>query len=225
VKKIISKLLILTLLISFVPTGFANAEAQATNKDNYVKTSTNELIKLKSFEFDEEKEVQNVTVEILNNNTNSSPTEEEFEMVLETDQFGDTNATLIDSEGNKIELNEEEFQTFALPLAPLVISFLAKNTLKAAIKKYGKQSLTTLVKQGEPVARAVAKKLGYRELGDISHGAKVYQRASGKGPKFITRDKDGHVGGAWKGANTIKDLGSNKTRSGTYDIELNWIAK
>ncbi len=34
---------------------------------------------------------------------------------------------------------------------------------------------------------------------------------------------DGHNGGAWKGATSIKNLGSKDTRSGTYDVFLTRI--
>jgi hypothetical protein len=34
---------------------------------------------------------------------------------------------------------------------------------------------------------------------------------------------DGHSGGAWKGATTVANLGSKKTRSGTYDADLKRI--
>jgi filamentous hemagglutinin len=44
-----------------------------------------------------------------------------------------------------------------------------------------------------------------------------------KGKYYITRDIAGHVGGAWKMADSVKSLGSKKTRSGTYDINLNRI--
>uniref|UniRef100_UPI001F0BB96C toxin C-terminal domain-containing protein n=1 Tax=Staphylococcus aureus TaxID=1280 RepID=UPI001F0BB96C len=46
----------------------------------------------------------------------------------------------------------------------------------------------------------------------------VYKRQ-----QYISVDKDGHRGGAWKGASSIKNLGSKKTRSGTYDANLKRI--
>jgi len=42
-------------------------------------------------------------------------------------------------------------------------------------------------------------------------------------PKYITPDRDGHNNGAWKGASSVKNLGSKKTRSGTYDANLKRI--
>ncbi len=95
-------------------------------------------------------------------------------------------AVLIDQkDGTELTLNDEEFQVLALPLVPLVVAFIAKQGLKAAIKKYGKTTLTKLLKDNESVAKAVSKELGYNEVkGQYSHGAKIYQRGKGKGPKF-----------------------------------------
>ena len=47
----------------------------------------------------------------------------------------------------------------------------------------------------------------------------VFQR----GEDFITRDLDGHNGGAWKMADSVKNLSSKETRAGTYDANLNRI--
>lgn len=43
--------------------------------------------------------------------------------------------------------------------------------------------------------------------------------------RYITPDVDAHSGGVWKAANTIRNLGSKITRSGTYDALLRWIAE
>ena len=48
----------------------------------------------------------------------------------------------------------------------------------------------------------------------------MFKKNSKGRPQFISVDKDGHRGGAWKGASSIKNLGSKKTRSGTYDANL-----
>jgi len=81
-------------------------------------------------------------------------------------------------------------------------------------------------KPNEPVyktdkeASEAAKNLGYKETGKTtSKGAKIFTN----GKDFITRDRTGHAGGAWKKANNIKDLESKATRSGTYDANLNKI--
>ncbi|GGB43053.1 hypothetical protein GCM10011409_20810 [Lentibacillus populi] len=81
-----------------------------------------------------------------------------------------------------------------------------------------------MIRATPAVAKAAAKDLGYSATKYISHGQKVFKRGKkGKGPKYITVDKDGHNGGVWKGASTVKKLGSKKTRSGTYDAELKRI--
>ena len=38
--------------------------------------------------------------------------------------------------------------------------------------------------------------------------------------QYITRDVDGHNGGAWKVADSVRDLGSRDTRSGTFNADL-----
>lgn len=75
-------------------------------------------------------------------------------------------------------------------------------------------------------ATEAAKKLGYSKV----RGASVHGNAVFTNPKanrvlrFITADVDGHVGGVWKAADSIKNLGSKVTRSGTYNALLEWIA-
>jgi hypothetical protein len=44
-----------------------------------------------------------------------------------------------------------------------------------------------------------------------------------RGKDFITRDSDGHNGGAWKMADSVKNVGSKETRTGTFDLTLNRI--
>jgi filamentous hemagglutinin len=41
------------------------------------------------------------------------------------------------------------------------------------------------------------------------------------GKRFITRDADGHNGGAWKMGDSVKALGKKETRTGTFDTDLN----
>ena len=72
-------------------------------------------------------------------------------------------------------------------------------------------------------ATEAAEKLGYKKTNQYSHGQPVYEKVSGDGPKYITPDVDGHNGGVWKGANSVKDLGSKATRSGTYNSSLGRI--
>ena len=61
---------------------------------------------------------------------------------------------------------------------------------------------------------------GYKRTKYKSHGQSVYTN----GKDFISPDKDGHNGGVWKRAKTLKDLESRDTRMGTYDEFLNRIA-
>jgi RHS repeat-associated protein len=73
-------------------------------------------------------------------------------------------------------------------------------------------------------AKAQAEKLGYKPTKERSQGAQVFKKGGkGEGPNFITRDRDSHNGGAFKGASKAKDLGSKETRSGTYDKQLKRI--
>lgn len=97
-----------------------------------------------------------------------------------------------------------------------------KTSIKKAIKKWGPSIVKSMLKSSEAVAKVVAKELGYSKTNYLSKKAVVYYNKKGK-PKYIVRDIDSHNGGFWKGALTVKDLGSKKTRSGTYDIDLNRI--
>ncbi len=72
-------------------------------------------------------------------------------------------------------------------------------------------------------ATEAAKKLGYDKVNEKSHGQPVFKNAKNKKPKYITPDVDMHNGGVWKGADSVKDLGSKSTRLGTYDANLNRI--
>ena len=65
-----------------------------------------------------------------------------------------------------------------------------------------------------------AKELGFTKIGERVHGQAVFK----KGNQYITRDVDGHSGGAWKVANSMKDLRTKSGRLGTYDKDLNKIA-
>ncbi|MFB7469574.1 ricin-type beta-trefoil lectin domain protein [Kitasatospora sp. NPDC056184] len=67
-------------------------------------------------------------------------------------------------------------------------------------------------KLSEEDARKIATRMGFVKVGGKSHGADVYR----KGTVYISRDQDGHAGGGWKAASSVKNLGSKKTRSGTY---------
>lgn len=235
--------IVFALFVTFVPTGFVHAEINESKNENLepsiLTISDTEKIKFKSFDsYNEETDEVFITVTVYDKDNNA--TDKNFTIRLEQLQVAEEiqsfqasdfveldnfQAVLTDVEnGNEIVLTNEEFQTYALPLVPLVVAFIAKQGLKAAIKKYGKSTLTKLLKENETVAKAAAKDLGYEEVrNQYSHNAKIYERKKGKGPKFISRDRTSHIGGAWKGARKIKDIGKKETRQGTYDIELNWI--
>ncbi|MFC4860100.1 two-partner secretion domain-containing protein [Pseudomonas sp. MAHUQ-62] len=69
-------------------------------------------------------------------------------------------------------------------------------------------------------ARVAAEGLGFKRVAETVHGGQLVYK---KGNLYITRDLDGHNGGAWKMATSIKDLSSKGTRMGTYDKNLNRI--
>ena len=67
---------------------------------------------------------------------------------------------------------------------------------------------------------ALAERLGYDRTNSRSHGQPVYSRGSND---FITPDVDGHIGGVWKRADSVANLGRKATRMGTYDENLKRI--
>lgn len=125
--------------------------------------------------------------------------------------------------GEKIIYNSNEVKGAIAPVIPIIIGILAKQGIKAAIKKYGKSAVTNAIKNSPKAAANAAKRLGYSPTNYTSQGKRVFKK-NGKGnPKYITVDRTSHNGGAWKGANSVKNLGSKKTRSGTYDANLKRI--
>ncbi|MDP5142142.1 toxin C-terminal domain-containing protein [Rheinheimera baltica] len=74
-------------------------------------------------------------------------------------------------------------------------------------------------------ATAAAKKLGFEKIKSRVHDQAVYYNKKTK--QYITRDvgsgdgKGSHNGGVWKIADSVKDLGSKNTRTGTVDAALN----
>ena len=64
-----------------------------------------------------------------------------------------------------------------------------------------------------------ALELGYRRTNYRSHGQPVFYN----GRNYITPDIDGHNGGAFKMARTVRELGRRQTRMGTYDENLQRI--
>ena len=91
------------------------------------------------------------------------------------------------------------------------------------LSEYISQNAQGSVRMTSKEATKAANKLGYNKIKELSHGQPVFENAKGKSPKFITPDVDGHNGGVWKGADSVKNLRSKSTRSGTYDGNLNRI--
>ncbi len=69
-------------------------------------------------------------------------------------------------------------------------------------------------------ARIAAEALGFAKINETIHGGQAVYK---KGNLYITRDLDGHNGGAWKMATSVKNLGTKENRLGTYDENLNRI--
>ncbi|MFZ6050156.1 toxin C-terminal domain-containing protein [Pseudomonas sp. CR3202] len=69
-------------------------------------------------------------------------------------------------------------------------------------------------------AKLAAEALGFTKISETTHGGQAIYKNGGM---YITRDLDGHNGGAWKMADSIKGLGSKNTRLGTYDVNLKRI--
>ncbi|SFX88860.1 filamentous hemagglutinin [Pseudomonas sp. NFR02] len=69
-------------------------------------------------------------------------------------------------------------------------------------------------------AKQAAEALGYKKINETVHdGQAVFKQ----GNLYITRDLDGHNGGAWKAAKSVKALGSKDTRLGTFDVNMKRI--
>jgi hypothetical protein len=109
-------------------------------------------------------------------------------------------------------LSEGSIAAKSANIAAKSASIAAKSA--SAVKK----SVGPVYKSAKEAAIA-AKKLGATPTKHLSHGQKVYKY----GKNYITRDTEGHIGGAWKMAKSPESLGSKATRMGTYDENLKWI--
>ncbi|MDF2804841.1 MAG: hypothetical protein K0S61_4746 [Anaerocolumna sp.] len=89
------------------------------------------------------------------------------------------------------------------------------NKLREASNKGAGSTTRMTTKQ----ATEAAKNIGFEKTNYTSHGQPVFK----KGNTYITPDVDGHNGGVWKAAGSVKDLGSKSTRWGTYDANLKKI--
>lgn len=263
-KKSIVYIIVATLFLAYVPTGYVAAKENEVNNENTIyieETGSNDSAE--GFDLDEELNV-NSEQEVETTFTTEGDTEiiestlESGELYLNSvidynpntgemvstaelkDEYGNDikktfsiavlsadadnlEAILTDIEtGEEYTVNSSELTASIWPVVAVLVSFIAKQGIKKAIKKWGPSIVKSMLKSSEAVAKVVAKELGYSKTNYLSKKAVVYYNKKGK-PKYIVRDIDSHNGGSWKGASTVKDLGSKKTRSGTYDIDLNRI--
>ncbi|WP_261737331.1 toxin C-terminal domain-containing protein, partial [Pseudomonas iridis] len=136
------------------------------------------------------------------------------------DQWVKETSWLNPQSGQQLSLEERATLLTELKFT-LGMAILGKSPISA-----GSGGPTTTRVKIEPVyktnaeAQQAAKKLGFEKINETIHGGQAIFK---KGNYYITRDIAGHVGGAWKMADSVKSLGSKKTRSGTYDINLNRI--
>jgi filamentous hemagglutinin len=70
-------------------------------------------------------------------------------------------------------------------------------------------------------ATAAAEALGFKRISETVNDQAIYSN----GKSYITRDIDGHNGGAWKMADSVNNLGSRNTRDGTFSADLTRIGK
>lgn len=99
-------------------------------------------------------------------------------------------------------------------------SYKTGKYLKSKVSSHHAEKVKLTSKQ----AKKAAKKLGYAETGEYSHGQPIFKnKKASRSKKYISPDVDKHSGGTWKAADSIKNLGKKETRSGTYDYNLNRI--
>ena len=91
---------------------------------------------------------------------------------------------------------------------------------KGAERVIEARALAAPVYQTTKEAKAAAGALGFKRIKETVHDG---QAVFTDGKRYITRDLDGHNGGAWKMANSVEKLGSKETRRGTYDVNLKRI--
>lgn len=65
-------------------------------------------------------------------------------------------------------------------------------------------------------AAIAAEAMGYKRIHQTLNNQAIFK----KGDSYITRDIDGHHGGAWKEASSIKNLSSKELRNGTFNADL-----
>lgn len=130
-------------------------------------------------------------------------------MPVEIEETADTLYNTMGKNGN----NHNKKPTFNDIKNEIAKTKIPNNTSKGSVlNKADWQPMTA--KQ----AREAARKLGFEETNYFSDGRPVFKRAWNE---YITPDRTGHNGGAWKMANSVKELQTD--RLGTYDINLKRI--
>lgn len=125
----------------------------------------------------------------------------------------------VDEYGNYSKVEEKPVtpftfieETFIAPLRVLMGGVGKVGKLGA----HGKDPVYPDDKTAKKAAEAMGyKKTNYRTRND----AAVFK----KGNSYISRDVDGHNGGAWKEASSVDKLNQKNTRNGTYDVNMNRI--
>jgi len=136
------------------------------------------------------------------------------------DQWAKETSWLDQQAGRQLSLEERATMLTELKIT-LGMAILGKSPIGA-----GGGGATSPRVRVEPVyktnaeAQQAAKMLGFAKINETVHGGQAVFKL---GSRYITRDLDGHNGGAWKMADSVRALGSKKTRSGTYDANLNRI--
>ncbi len=85
----------------------------------------------------------------------------------------------------------------------------------------GGRSTDGPVYKNDTGAAAAAAELGFRKTNERAKGAAVFT----DGERYITRDRTGHNGGAWKMADSPRELRRRQTRTATVDRNLNPIGQ
>ncbi len=76
------------------------------------------------------------------------------------------------------------------------------------------------------IAGRAASVLGYKKTNYFSQKRPIYYNSNtSKDIGYIVFDQTSHNGGFWKAASSVENLGSDITRTGTFDIYLNYIGK
>lgn len=119
-----------------------------------------------------------------------------------------------------------------------VVLFSSTSFAGVKSKKSGRTT-TVQTTKASSVANSTPAKIGsgavYKTDTDAAKGAtdlgytRTNLRSSGdtaifkKGNSYITRDRTGHKGGAWKEASSPENLNKKSTRNGTFDVNMNRI--